>query len=284
MTDATELPERGHNNPPEGILPILPPTEADEKARAEALARAKGALAEDEAPAFDLKTFSDLEASTLLFCDAAGEWKRIEKITTTTQSERLTDFVTGARGLFKKVDTARKDAKAPWDAGGKKVQDAFTPLLAKLEAVAKQMKLMQGDWLVREDARIAEEKRVAAEAAARQREAAERLAAQAAARDDISAAVDAEAALKEAEKAEKAAAKPTKARAGSATGGGRTMALRTQKVANISNFRACYAHFQNDPAVREVLQRLADAAARGGMSADRALMAGFTIEEKVTSA
>ena len=61
-----------------------------------------------------------------------------------------------------------------------------------------------------------------------------------------------------------AAARTEKARAGSATGGGRTMALRTQAYAGIENFRAVFMHFEHRQEVKDVLQRLADAAIRGG--------------------
>lgn len=257
MNDAT--PDRGHNNPPE-LLPVLPPPISDEVARQNLAEQPET----DEPPVFDPVIHEALRLNVAAFCDAAGAWLDLKIITTTEQSERLTDFVAGARGLFKKVDTARDAAKRPYDEKADKVQKAFKPLMDKLEKIAKSMKDMQADWLRREEARIAAEKRALQEEADRKRREAEAAAAQAAARNDISGQVDAEAALKEAEDQAAAASRTEKARAGSATGGGRTMALRTQAYAEVENWRAVFMHFENRQEVKDVLQRLADAAIRGG--------------------
>lgn len=286
MTETPEdtgLPSRSHNNPPE-ILPVLPPEAVDAEREQKALDAAREATAEDENPAYDLAKWAALAANTEAFCDAAGEWKRLKRIGSAAQSERLTDFVDGARKLHKAVDEARKAEKAPWDAGAQKVQDAFSPLLAKLKTVGDSMKAMQADWLAREQARIEAERRARAEEAARARAEAEREAAQAAARGDISAQVDAEKAIKDAEKDQKAAARQAKARASSATGGGRAMALRKIRSARIVNLRACFVRFQTDPAVVEALQRAANAAVRAGMSEDDAKLAGIDIVETETAA
>ena len=70
--------------------------------------------------------------------------------------------------------------------------------------------------------------------------------------------------MKEAAKEVKRAEKPTKVSVGSATGGGRSMAMRTQAYAEIMNIRAVFMHFSENPRVIEVLQSLADAEIRGG--------------------
>jgi len=257
MNDNT--PDRGHNNPPE-LLPVLPPPIGDEVAQQ----NVADTLAIEEELAYDPVVHESLRLNVAAFCDAAGAWKDLGRIENPAQSERLTDFVAGARGLYKKTDEARKKAKSIHDAKGAAVQKAFTPLLDKLERVASLMKDMQADWLRREEARIAQEKRAAQEEADRLRREAEAAAAQAAARNDISGQVDAEAALKAAEEQAAAAARTEKARAGSATGGGRAMALRTQAYAEIENWRAVFMHFEARQEVKDVLQRLADAAIRGG--------------------
>lgn len=288
MTDESNpvsvLPDRAHNNPPGGILPILPPTEADEAARAASLAKAREGMEPSEVPAYDLDAWAALAASTRQFLEASLAWNQIDRLESAAQSERLTDFVTGARSLHKKVDEARKAAKAPWDAGGAKVQAAFAPLLDRLDAIGKTMKAKQADWLAREKARIEAEKRKAAEEAAAAKAEAERLARQAAERGDIAGQMDAADALKAAEKAEKSAARPAKIQAGTATGAGRTMALRTQRTAEIRNVRAALMHFQNDPGVLEALQRAANAAIRAGISDEDARLAGFEIIEKQSAA
>jgi hypothetical protein len=262
MTDS--LPDRGHNNPPD-LLPVLPPTKSEEELAA-AFAKAK-AEAQDAQPkdlAFDEATFFNFQTRVLDFCNAAGVWADLKTITSTAQSERLTDFVEGSRGLWKQVDTARKAAKQPWDDKATEVQIAFVPLLDKLKKVGDSMKAMQADWLQRETDRIAAEKAEAARIAREKLEAAQREAEQAAARNDFSGAVDAEAALKEAEKEVRRAEKPAAAKAGSASGGGRGMSLRTQAYAEIDNIRQVFMHFAENPRVIEVLQSLADAEIRAG--------------------
>lgn len=272
MTDAT--PDRGHNNPPD-LLPVLPLPIDDEIAKQNI---AESAATEEDLP-YDPVIHESLRLNVSAFCDAAGAWADLKQINSAAQSERLTDFVAGARGLFKKADEARKKAKSVHDARGAAVQKAFTPLLDKLERIAGMMKAMQTDWLTREDARIKAEQRAAHEEAERKRREAEAAAAQAAARNDVSGQVDAEAALKEADEAAKAASRETKAQSGSATGGGRTMALRTQAYAQIDNFRAVFMHFEGCDEVKDVLQRLADAAIRSGK-----VVPGATRQERKVAA
>ncbi|MBN8294579.1 hypothetical protein JI664_21580 [Rhodobacter sp. NTK016B] len=278
MTDS-DLPARDHNQPPEGILPVLPPTEADEQARAAALAEVSAELPEDQAPAFNLTVFSELQVKTMAFCDAAGAWDRIKQIETPAQSERLTDFVTGARALWKKVEEQRKADKAPWDAGASKVQATYSPLLIKLDAVGKKMKLMQADYLAREQARLDAEKAAEEEAARKAEEEAKQAIDQAAARGDISGEIDAQQSLKTAQQRAKAAGRGRRAQARTATGAGRTMSLRTQKSARIDNARACFAQYKDDPRVLEALRLCANEAIRNGISEADALMAGFSIIE-----
>lgn len=257
-----QLPDRGHNNPPE-LLPVLPPTKSEEELAA-AYAKAKAQEAQPKELAYDEATLFSFQTRVMDFCDAAGKWADLKRIESVTQSERLTDFIEGSRGLWKQVDEARADAKRPWDDKGKQVQAAFTPLLDKLKKVGESMKVMQADWLTRENARIAAEKAEAARIASEKLEAARREAENAAARNDFSGAVDAEAALKDAEKELQKAAKPAAAKAGSASGGGRGMSLRTQAYAEIHNIRQVFMHFADNPRVIEVLQSLADAEMRAG--------------------
>ena len=283
MNDQSGLPPKDHNRPPEVIeMPILPGEATPEQiARAQEAAKAPEAI--EGKQAYDPAIHAELSAHVQVFCDAAGKWLDIKTVQNAEQAERLTDFVTGARGLFKRVEDSRKAAKKPWDDLGAAVQSAYTPLTAKVDKIGKSMKAMQAEWLKREEARIAAEKREAEARAAAEREAAQKVLDEAAARNDISGQVEAEEALKAAQKQDKAAAKPAKAKAGSATGAGRTMSLRTVKTAEIVNARACFAYFQNDPAVVDVLQRLANAAVRSGdLNEDQAIMAGIKIKtEKV---
>lgn len=280
MTNADDLPPRGHNLPPDGLLPLLPIADP----APERIKEARAAIAPDLETLLDPQALAAFQARVAQFCDAAGAWADIKTINSAPQSERLTDFVTGARQLFKLVDEARKEAKKPHDDRAAAVQKAFAPLLDKLTRVAESMKAMQADWLKREKDRIEAERRAAAEAAEAKRLEAERLAAEAAARSDISGQVDAEAAARAAETELRAASKEVKARAGSATGGGRTMALRTHRSARITNLRAAFAYFQTDQGVIDAITRAANQAIRDGMTDDEATLAGIEIVTKESAA
>lgn len=285
MNEHTELPPRTHNAPPEPIvMPTLPGEATPEQiARAQAAAEAPKEI--DGTIAYDPAKHAELAAHVDVFCDAAGKWLDIKTVQSAEQSERLTDFITGARTLHKRVEDARKLAKKPWDDLGQQVQDAFAPMVAKLDKLGKSMKAMQADYLKRESDRLAEEKRQAAIKAAEARAEAERLAAIAAQNNDISGQVEAEALLKAADKAVKQAAKPVKAQAGSATGAGRVMSLRKSKHVRIDNVKLAFAYFANAPEVAELLEQLATRAARAGTLTEAdAKTFGMEIYEKESAA
>lgn len=278
MNDQSGLPPRTHNAPPE---PILMPTLPGE-ATPEQIARAQESIERpseiDGSLPYDPDKHAELAAHVQVFCEAAGKWLDIKTVKSAEQSERLTDFVTGARTLYKRVEDARKAAKKPWDDLGQQVQDAFAPLGAKLDKLGKSMKAMQADWLKREADRIAEEQRQAAIKAEAARIEAERLAAIAAQNNDISGQVEAEALLKDANKAVKQAAKPVKAQAGSATGGGRTMAMRETKHVRVLNPKLALAYFSEAPELADLLVTLGTRAARAGtLTEDEAKMFGMEI-------
>ena len=261
MTSEAELPPRSHNEPPE-LLPVFPP-EPTAEAVAESIAPAEGGGSEPLP--YDAERHAKLRLQALAFADACGKWRDLKTITTAEQAEKLTDFVAGARGLTKKVEETRKAEKKVWDDKGAAVQKAFVALTDILTRATESVKPLQADWLKREQDRInaeqAEKRRLAEEAAAE----AARLAAQAATRNDVVGEAEAEKAAKEAAKLQKAAGRDVRAKAGSATGGGRTMSLRTVKTAQIVSQNAIYMHFREHPRVQEVLQALANEAVRAGV-------------------
>lgn len=218
-------------------------------------------------PPFDPAVLEAHARTTLTFLDAAGEYLDLKVIETEEQAGRLNDFITGARGLYKKIEDARKAAKKPHDDAGKAVTAAFSPLLDRLERTVEKLKPMIGDYLRRKEAaERAERDRQRAEAAEKARQA-EALAAQAAARNDISGEIEAERLAKEAEEQTKAANREVKVNAGSATGAGRAVSMREHRRGEILNWNAAYYHFRDDPDLKATLQRLTDAmfrAAGGG--------------------
>lgn len=260
-----DMPDRGHNLPPEiDMLPVLPPEPTAEEV-AEILADTP---AGDDAPPFDIAAVTAFSMQVVAFADACGKWRDLGKIQNTEQSAKLTDFVSGARRITKLIDDKRKADKKVWDDKGKAVQAAYSPLLDIMDRALNSVKPIQADWLKRENDRIAREK-AAQDRIAREKTAeAERMAAAAAARNDAIGEAKAEAARKEAEKAMKDAARSVSAKAVSATGGGRAMSLRTIRTAEIHSLNSVYMHFREHPAVIDLLQRLANEAVRQGVEFD----------------
>jgi hypothetical protein len=227
------LPQAGHNNPP----PYNPDVLAKHT-------QAASELAAEAAP-----------------------WLNKGLVESETEASQLADVIAKARKLHKDAEESRKVEKEPHLAAGKAVDDAFKVAVSALEKTANSLKPIIAAWLKKvEDEKRAEAARQA-EIARKAKEEADRLAAQAAANNDTMAAAQAEAAQAEAAKLEKSAVKAGKAKSsvGSATGGGRSMALRTVTTAQIDNLNLVYRHFHEHPDVRDVLQRLATAAVRAGI-------------------
>lgn len=232
-------------------------------------------------PAFDAEVLNEHKATVDEFMKVTITWLKLEKIEGDLQAEQLTDQISGLRALHKKVDEARKAAKKPHDEAGQEVQDAFLPILTKLEKAGKALKPKLAAYATAK----AEAERAAkakAEAEARkEREEAEERARQAEAAGDIAAQVDAEEAKKAAEEKAKVAAKAVDTKVKSASGGGRTMGLRTQKVAEITNINVVFMHFKEHPKVAELLTSLATAEVRSkGYDHDAAPLPGIKITEK----
>lgn len=247
MADGNALPPRDHNNP----------------------------------PPFDQEQVDALAAEAAQFLDAAGEWIEAAPIASQDQAAKLNDFIAGCKAARKRVDEARKEAKRPHDEAGKAVQAAFKPVLEKLEKSAERVQPMLTAFMEEQEAKRREEARRVEEEARKAREEAEAAAARAAARNDISGEVDAEAAQEQAAERAKEAERLAKARANvsSATGGGRTAALRTYVRAEVSNLRVAVMTFADDPELREVLVRLAERRARAkGFDAETDTIPGFNLK------
>lgn len=245
MTEETQAAGIGHNMPPG---PALPP---------------------------------DLDAKIRDFLDAGGAWLDLKAIETKEQSQKATDFVSGARSVFKKIDDERKAQKKPHDDAAKAVQEFFSPLLKKIELVGEKVKALQAAFLQKERAREEAERRERERKAREEAEAAEAARAAAEARNDVSGMVDAEEAKKAAEKAAKAASGPAKAAAGSATGAGRSMSLRKVYSCTVENRGPALSHFRDHPEVIALIERLATAEVRG-QEGEKKAPPGFrlNVEEK----
>lgn len=228
-------------------------------------------------PAYDITVWERHRAKALEFADAAGAWLDLKVIETAEQSAKLTDFVDGARKVSKIIDDARKDEKKPHDAAGKKVQDAYLPILKIVADSVEKVSVLQTDWLRRENARLQairiENERIAAE----EKERAERELEAAKERNDIAGVVEAESNLKAAAKDVKRAAKPVKVSASSATGGGRGMSMRKQYSCELVDKRLAFARFGDHPNVQQALIAAANEEVRA-MSGEKSAPAGFALK------
>lgn len=202
-----------------------------------------------------------IRAASELAAEAAP-WLKKGKVESEDEAQKLNDVIAKARKLYRDAEESRKAEKEPHIEAGKAVDEAFRIATTATEKTGNSLKPIIATWLKKvEEDKKAEAARQA-EIARKAKEDAERLAAQAEASNDAFAAAQAEAAQKAASKLEKGAIKASKAKASvtSATGGGRSMSLRKRKVAVIDNINLVFRHFSDHPDVREVLQRLANAA------------------------
>lgn len=222
----------------------------------------RAVMGDNNPPAYDPETLSEWDIKVTDFLKATQTWLKMEEIKTEEHAGQLTDQIDGLRGLYKKVDTARKDAKKPHDDAGKEVQAAFTPLLTKLKTAADKLKPKLADYATAKAKAEAAEKARLEEEARKKAEEAEAELQKAEAEGDISAKVDAEAKAKEAEQVAKQAAKKTETGVKSATGAGRTMSLRTIKDVEITNINPVFMRYRDHPDVHDTLQRLATAEVR----------------------
>lgn len=213
-------------------------------------------------PLVDPEIIAQTKAKVEDFAASAGEWLAVGQIASAEQAGELADYIAGARQVWKRVDEARVAAKKPHDDAAKAVQGMFTPLLETITRCVDKLKPMQADWLRREQARLDAERAEQRRAADAARIAAEEAAAIAASTNSISGELEAERLQKQAADLEKAANREVRANVQSASGGGRTMALRKIKKARITDINRLFRHHRERPEVAEVLIRLTEADVR----------------------
>lgn len=230
-------------------------------------------------PLIDPEKLAEAERLTKEALALAKAQREAGPIKDAQRASLVSDVVAALRAAFKAVDAIRVEQKKPHDDAADAVQKAFKVFLNALESDANAIKTMAAQWLAEEQKRQAEEKARREAEARRQQDEAWAAKQLAEAKGDTLAVAQAEEKAKAAEAAEAAAQKVQKAKMESASGGGRTMALRTQAYAQINNWRAVFMHFENEPDVREILQRLADREIRAGLT-----VPGATRAERHTAA
>ncbi|MBS8227134.1 hypothetical protein [Vannielia litorea] len=232
-------------------------------------------------PPYDPEALSEHKSKADEFLAVTQQWLGLEKIETEEHAAQVTDQLDGLRGLYKKVDGARKAAKKPHDDAGKAVQAAYSPILTKLQRAADALKPKLGAYVEAKARREAEAKRKAEDEARREAAAAERALREAEASGDISAQVEAEEKAKAAEKAAKEAQKAPDTRVRSASGAGRTMSMRTVKEVEVVNINVLFLHYRDHPEVKALLQRLATADVRAtGYDHAADPVPGITVTER----
>ena len=231
-------------------------------------------------PPYDPDKYAELVRGAQEFADAGGEWLDLAQIDTEEQAQYLVDYIAGARKKLKDVEAWRVEMKRPHDLAAKAVQDAAGWPKSLYEAsIDKALKLVT-PFQQKKKREAEERQRQEAAAAEAKRQEAERLAAQAAARNDIAGGVEAERLAKEAERQTRAAEKPATGAVGSASGGGRTVALVSVKVAVIDNPLQVYMFFRDRPEVLDVLQRLANGYVRSAKFDGKDIPGTHTITEE----
>ncbi len=233
-------------------------------------------IGDNNPPPYDAEAYDAFKTKVRDFSDAAAEWKERGAIEDKETAEKANDFVSGARKLFKEIDTKRASEKKPHLDAGRAIDADFKKLTSIIETAVAWVKkplqayMQEQERLVAE--RKAEEERIAREEA----ESAARAAAQAEARNDIMGIEEAKEAAEAARKREEEAQKVETAKVGSATGGGRRSAMRTVRKAKITSVNLAFAYFRDRPELAALLVQLADAEIRAAKGADITLP-GFEI-------
>jgi hypothetical protein len=189
----------------------------------------------------------------------------VGEIESDEQAQKLNDYITGCRKLFKQIEDQRKIDKQPHLDAGKLVDTTYKALTAPLAKAADRVKPLLTRWSIKLAEAERERQCKVQEAARAEQEAARKLAEEAAARNDVAGEAEAEQAQKDADKAAKQAARTsTTGRVASATGGGRTAALRTYYSATVTSRRQAFLALEAEHggAFDDLICRIADAAKR----------------------
>ena len=236
-------------------------------------------------PPYDLDAFQPLEARAREIADAGAAWITLAAIETEEQAQKANDFLAQVRKIEKDADAERKAQKQPHMDAGAEVDKAFKGLLEPLSKIAGKIKPALTAFVqAKEKADLAEKARLADEARNAEEAAAQKLR-QAQERGDVFGEAEAEQAAKDAADMAKAAAKAPKTQVSSATGGVRTMALRTTYRAEVTNMNQAFSFFRDHekygPELHEIVTRMAEAERRSASGVNEIPGIKFTEERKI---
>lgn len=238
------------------------------------------AIGHNRPPAYDEEAVAALLAEAERIADAAGEWAKA-KIETETKAGELKDFLDAARKRLKEIDKRRTEDKKPHLEAGKAVDAAYKRITDVIERAGTLAKAPLEAYL-KEQQKIAEERRraeqeaarKAAEEAERERQIAERNA-------NAAAMVEAEEKAAQAAAAQKAAEAERKLKVSSATGtGSKSTSLRTVRSARITNINQAMLHYRGHSDLIDCITRLANADVRAAKGAQITIPGIEVIEEQ----
>jgi hypothetical protein len=199
---------------------------------------------------------------------SADEWRqRVTLVDNEADAKKLADKLDQLEKLFKKYDAQRDSEKRPHDEKAAAVQARWKPLLDKISVCIKALKPLETAWNKLCQQRLDAQRAAARRAAEEERRRADQLAEQAKAGGPctVTNMIAATEATRNADRLrQEAAAVPAKAFV-QGNFGGRKRSLRTAWFAQIVEPDLVYRHFREHAEVKDLLQRLANAAARGGV-------------------
>lgn len=206
---------------------------------------------------------------------SADTWAKIAEIVDDETATKADAFLTQVETELKAAKAQFKIEKQPWLDGGREVDDRWRPVTSVLETIKGVIGPRVRKYLADKQARLDRE-RAAKEAEARRLiEEAEAAAAKAAAGTSVTAVVEAQVAAELAEEAAAIARAASVRAAVKSSISERARSLRTTWKAEVVNVATAFLVYRDHPDVRETLERLASAEARGG----KRTLPGFKIFE-----
>ncbi len=246
----------GDNNPPEGM-----------EIRLEDLTELLAAFTLEQiahhTPDFDGKVYADLRDKMVRISEDAAIWIKMGQINDAETASLAADHIAQLRAAKKLCETSRTAMKKIWNEKGQRAFDTMSRLVNTADKGIEKMLDIQGNWLKRENERLAKEAEEKAAEAERLRLENEKAKARAEESGDIMGMAEAEAQEKEVKKAAKEAAKAGKVRASAAgAAGGARNVMRTVKEVTVNSRMALILHLKDHPKMIELTDQLAAAEAR----------------------
>ena len=219
----------------------------------------KAGIGHNNGPVFNTEIVEAFAAEASEIADAASEWADVE-ITTATKAGELKDFLDTARAKIKEIEERRKAEKQPFLDAGREIDANFRKVAGIIEQAVKLARAPLEAFL-REQQRIADEKRRAEQVAARKAaEEAERERLIAERNRNAAAMAEADEKAKKAAEARKAAEAEARVKVASATGTGTNRTgLRTVRSARLSNINQAMLHYRDRQDLHDLIVRMANA-------------------------